>query len=60
MVEIDYSVSKHGHLKLKKGGNDLCILSKSLSELNPFPFSQREMNLLDSFDVMKYAWVSTR
>jgi len=48
-IDIDYSVSTHGHILVKKGKEYFKILTKALSDLAPIPISENEFNSLDKF-----------
>jgi hypothetical protein len=48
-IDIDYSVSTHGHILVKKGKEYFKILTKALSDLAPIPISQNEFDNLGKF-----------
>jgi len=48
-IDIDYSVSEHGHILVKKGKEYFKILTKALSDLAPIPISQNEFDNLGKF-----------
>ena len=48
-IDIDYSVSTHGHILVKKDKEYFGILTKVLSDLVPIPISENEFNSLDKF-----------
>jgi len=48
-IDIDYSVSEHGHILVKKGKEHFKILTKALSDLAPIPISQNEFDNLGKF-----------
>jgi len=49
LIDIDYSVSEHGHILVKKKNENYLIMTKVLSKLNPIPISENEFNSLDKF-----------
>jgi hypothetical protein len=49
LINIDYSVSKRGHILVKKKNENYLIMTKVLSKLNPIPISENEFNSLDKF-----------
>lgn len=51
-LEIDYSVSEHGHLKVNNGHEKVLLLSKTLSDLVPVPFTRKEVDSLNEFKAM--------
>jgi hypothetical protein len=56
LVDIDYSVSGHGHLLVKKDRDDYRILIKALTDIAPIPISQNE---LDNFDKFFHIFLTT-
>lgn len=49
-LSIDNSVSDHGHISMRVDKKDIAVMSKSLSELVPIPFTQNEIVNMDKFD----------
>jgi hypothetical protein len=49
LIDIDYSVSEHGHILVKKKNENYLIMTKVLSELDPIPISENEKNNLENF-----------
>ena len=56
LVNVDYSVSEHGHLLVKKDRDDYRILIKALTNVDPIPISQKE---LDNFDKFTHIFLTT-
>jgi len=49
LINIDYSVSEHGHILVMKKNENYLIMTKVLSELDPIPISDNEYNNLNKF-----------
>lgn len=49
LVDIDYSVSGHGHLSVNNGNHDYRILVKALTNVDPIPISQNEYDNFGNF-----------
>jgi hypothetical protein len=51
-VRIDTTYSENGHLEISIGKRHYLLLSKTLSERSPVPFTKKEVENLDKFAFM--------